>query len=31
MPKTPPPEPVEERIQDIDLGSEMQGSFLEYA
>jgi DNA gyrase subunit A len=31
MPKTPPPEPVEERIQDIDLSSEMQGSFLEYA
>ncbi len=31
MPKTPPPEPVEERIQDIDLSNEMQGSFLEYA
>ncbi|AZH78657.1 DNA topoisomerase IV [Microbacterium sp. Y-01] len=31
MPKTPPPEPVEERIQDIDLSTEMQGSFLEYA
>ncbi|WP_101845550.1 DNA gyrase/topoisomerase IV subunit A [Zhihengliuella sp. ISTPL4] len=31
MPKTPPPEPVEERIQDIDLSHEMQGSFLEYA
>ncbi|MFJ2369913.1 DNA topoisomerase (ATP-hydrolyzing) subunit A [Microbacterium sp. NPDC087665] len=31
MPKTPPPEPVEERIQDIDLSAEMQGSFLEYA
>ena len=31
MPKTPSPEPVEERIQDIDLSSEMQGSFLEYA
>ncbi|MBS0024804.1 DNA gyrase/topoisomerase IV subunit A [Microbacterium paraoxydans] len=31
MPKTPPSEPVEERIQDIDLSHEMQGSFLEYA
>ncbi|GAB3599339.1 DNA gyrase/topoisomerase IV subunit A [Microbacterium tumbae] len=31
MPKTPPPEPVEERIQDIDLSHEMQGSYLEYA
>ena len=31
MPKTPPPEPVEERIQDVDLSTEMQGSFLEYA
>ncbi|MFJ4175841.1 DNA topoisomerase (ATP-hydrolyzing) subunit A [Microbacterium sp. NPDC089696] len=31
MPKTPPPELVPERIQDIDLESEMQGSFLEYA
>ncbi|WP_341934345.1 DNA topoisomerase IV subunit A [Microbacterium sp. LWO14-1.2] len=31
MPKTPPPELAPERIQDIDLESEMQGSFLEYA
>lgn len=31
MPKTPPPELAPERIQDIDLSSEMQGSFLEYA
>ena len=31
MPKTSSAEPVEERIQDIDLESEMQGSFLEYA
>ncbi|MGW8483832.1 DNA gyrase/topoisomerase IV subunit A [Microbacterium sp. NPDC055903] len=31
MPKTPPPEAVDERIQDIDLSSEMQGSYLEYA
>ncbi|MGM1016396.1 MAG: DNA gyrase/topoisomerase IV subunit A [Actinomycetota bacterium] len=31
MPRTESPEPVEERIQDIDLSSEMQGSFLEYA
>ncbi|WP_136045083.1 DNA gyrase/topoisomerase IV subunit A [Microbacterium sp. K41] len=31
MPKTPPSEPVDERIQDIDLSHEMQGSFLEYA
>ncbi|MEJ1087448.1 DNA topoisomerase IV subunit A [Microbacterium sp. Mu-80] len=31
MPKTPPSEPVQERIQDIDLSQEMQGSFLEYA
>ncbi|WP_336628252.1 MULTISPECIES: DNA gyrase/topoisomerase IV subunit A [unclassified Microbacterium] len=31
MPRTTPPEPIEERIQDIDLSSEMQGSFLEYA
>ncbi|WP_243225569.1 DNA topoisomerase (ATP-hydrolyzing) subunit A [Microbacterium sp. CIAB417] len=31
MPRTSPAEPVEERIQDIDLESEMQGSFLEYA
>lgn len=31
MPRTESTEPVEERIQDIDLSSEMQGSFLEYA
>ncbi|MFT4156893.1 MAG: DNA topoisomerase IV subunit A [Microbacterium sp.] len=31
MPKTPPPDLAPERIQDIDLESEMQGSFLEYA
>ena len=31
MPKTPSTEPVPERIQDIDLSEEMQGSFLEYA
>ncbi|MCM3780449.1 DNA gyrase/topoisomerase IV subunit A [Microbacterium hydrocarbonoxydans] len=31
MPKTPPPELAPERIQEIDLESEMQGSFLEYA
>ena len=31
MPKTPPAELAPERIQDIDLESEMQGSFLEYA
>lgn len=31
MPRTESAEPVEERIQDIDLSSEMQGSFLEYA
>lgn len=31
MPRTPAPEPVDERIQDIDLSTEMQGSFLEYA
>lgn len=31
MPRPTPPEPIEERIQDIDLSSEMQGSFLEYA
>ncbi|WP_144796213.1 DNA topoisomerase (ATP-hydrolyzing) subunit A [Microbacterium paludicola] len=31
MPRTEPTEPVEERIQDIDLSNEMQGSFLEYA
>ena len=31
MPRTTPPEPIDERIQDIDLSSEMQGSFLEYA
>ncbi|MBB1243193.1 DNA topoisomerase IV subunit A [Streptomyces durbertensis] len=29
--KTPPPEPFEERILDIDVVDEMQGSFLEYA
>ncbi|UWF76492.1 MULTISPECIES: DNA gyrase/topoisomerase IV subunit A [Microbacterium] len=31
MPRTQPSEPVQERIQDIDLSQEMQGSFLEYA
>ncbi|MEI3846648.1 MULTISPECIES: DNA gyrase/topoisomerase IV subunit A [unclassified Microbacterium] len=32
MPRsTTPPEPIDERIQDIDLTSEMQGSYLEYA
>ncbi|WP_300265787.1 DNA topoisomerase IV subunit A [Microbacterium sp.] len=31
MPSTESAEPVEERIQDIDLSNEMQGSFLEYA
>ncbi|MBZ4320413.1 DNA gyrase subunit A, partial [Streptomyces huiliensis] len=29
--KTPPPEEFEERILDIDVVDEMQGSFLEYA
>ncbi|MGL3150633.1 DNA gyrase/topoisomerase IV subunit A [Microbacterium sp. A82] len=31
MPRTESAEPVEERIQDINLSDEMQGSFLEYA
>lgn len=31
MARTTPPEPVEERIQDIPLATEMQDSFLEYA
>lgn len=31
MPKPSSTEPVQERIQDIDLSQEMQGSFLEYA
>ncbi|SJN23421.1 Topoisomerase IV subunit A [Microbacterium esteraromaticum] len=31
MPKSSPSEPIQERIQDIDLSHEMQGSFLEYA
>ena len=31
MPKASPSEPIQERIQDIDLSHEMQGSFLEYA
>ncbi|HWK76216.1 MULTISPECIES: DNA gyrase/topoisomerase IV subunit A [unclassified Microbacterium] len=31
MPRTESAEPAEERIQDIDLSNEMQGSFLEYA
>ncbi|MCK3768088.1 DNA topoisomerase IV subunit A [Microbacterium aerolatum] len=31
MPRTESAEPAEERIQDIDLSTEMQGSFLEYA
>ena len=29
--RTPPPPPAVERIQDVDLAEEMQGSFLEYA
>lgn len=29
--KTPPPDDFEERILDIDVVDEMQGSFLEYA
>src|SRR5690606_4951367 len=31
MPQSSSSEPVQERIQDIDLSQEMQGSFLEYA
>ena len=31
MPRTTPPEPIDEHIEDIDLTSEMQGSYLEYA
>lgn len=31
MPRTESAEPAEERIQDIELSNEMQGSFLEYA
>ncbi len=31
MPRSESPESVQERIQDIDLSQEMQGSFLEYA
>ncbi|MGF3055295.1 DNA gyrase/topoisomerase IV subunit A [Microbacterium sp. YY-01] len=31
MARTTPAEPVDERIHDIDLSQEMQGSFLEYA
>lgn len=31
MPRTETAEPAEERIQDVDLSNEMQGSFLEYA
>ena len=29
--RTPPPPPAVERIEDVDLADEMQGSFLEYA
>ncbi|MEU2203959.1 DNA topoisomerase (ATP-hydrolyzing) [Microbacterium oleivorans] len=29
--RTPPPPPAVERIEDVDLAEEMQGSFLEYA
>ncbi len=29
--RTPPPQPAAERILDVDLADEMQGSFLEYA
>jgi DNA gyrase subunit A len=29
--RTPPPPPAAERIEDVDLADEMQGSFLEYA
>lgn len=33
MPSSPPPQPAEaaERIEDVDVSAEMQGSFLEYA
>ena len=31
MPRTTPPEPIDERIEDIDVTTEMQGSYLEYA
>ncbi len=31
MPRTTPPEPIDENIEDIDVTTEMQGSFLEYA
>ncbi len=31
MPAQPPPQPVTERIEDVDVAAEMQGSFLEYA
>ncbi|MFT4220326.1 MAG: DNA topoisomerase IV subunit A [Microbacterium sp.] len=31
MPARPPQQPIEERIEDIDVSVEMQGSFLEYA
>lgn len=31
MPARPPQPPIEERIEDVDVSTEMQGSFLEYA
>jgi len=31
MPAQPTPQPVTERIEDVDVAAEMQGSFLEYA
>ncbi len=31
MPARPPQPPIEERIEDVDVTTEMQGSFLEYA
>ncbi len=31
MPARPPQQPIEERIEDVDVSTEMQGSFLEYA
>jgi DNA gyrase subunit A len=31
MPARPPQQPIEERIEDVDVSTEMQGSYLEYA
>ena len=31
MPARPPQQPIEERIEDVDVSAEMQGSYLEYA